>query len=122
MGMKDDDAQPLVSATNEEMGYVEFKARVCRADGTPCEGVLVTPDSGCFGPRGSEPNKEKNPITNVVVRPHGETVTFGLRHILKPPAQNLQNVGATLGPQRVWKEAGDFPSDAYLVVEIESSP
>ena len=79
------------------------------SNGEPCEGIEVTPSEGCFGPQFSEPKKERNPITKVVLRPYGDKVKFEVKWAKYNPPTYAS--GVTAGPQRTWNADHPFPSD-----------
>jgi len=90
---------------------------VVGSNGQPCEGIEVTPSEGSFGPQFSEPKKDRNPITGIVLRPYGDKVDFKVKWAKYTP--QLYASGKNEGPQRIWKADHPFPSDAYLWISVE---
>ena len=120
MDVHDFDASASAQATNYAIGYAPFTAKVVKADGTECDGVAVFPAEGKFGPKNSEPSKEKVPGSDRLMRPYGATIRFTTGWTVTEPQLNIQTTGAPLGYQRVWSNStlSNFPDDAYLVVDI----
>ena len=114
------DAAVFAPATNYAMNFQTFTAEVVLPDGTKCEGLEVMPAEGKFGPKNSEPSKEKDGATGKLLRPYGATINFQVSWKMIEPALAIQNVGAVLGAQRVWNnETFTFPTDAHLLVKTE---